>query len=267
MTEDRAADFKLLQETARDAAKLALSYSGRPIVQERKSDGSAVTEADKAVDALLMERLRKARPGYGWLSEESAEHTERLDARRVWILDPIDGTRAFIRGRDDWTVALALAEDGVPVLSVVINPVRDEIYEAQAGHGAFLNGRRIHTSSRIELAGARIALPEVGTKRWTPPKTLPHLEHVFANSSIYRLAQIASGDADIALAMKPKWEWDVAAGALLITEAGGSITGLAGLTLRFNSPEAKVQGFLAGSAKLHQMLVELWSSVPEKARM
>lgn len=263
MTDDRAADFNLLQETGREAAKLALSYSGRSIVQERKSDGSAVTEADKAVDALLMERLRTARPHYGWLSEESAEHTERLIARRVWVLDPIDGTRAFIQGRDDWTVALALVEDGVPVLAVVINPVRGEVYEAQAGKGAFLNGRRVLGSSRTELSGARIALPEVGSKRWTPPKALPHLKPVFANSSIYRLALIASDNADIALAVKPKWEWDVAAGALLVSEAGCSISDISGLPLKFNSPEAKVQGFLAGPPKLHQMLVELWSGVPE----
>ena len=144
-----------------------MSYRDRPIARERKPDGTVVTEADKAVDSLLAARLKDARPDYGWLSEESLENERRLSARRVWILDPIDGTRDFLHGGDGWTVALCLVEDGRPVLSAVVNPVRGEFYEARAGMGAFLNGVRISASGQQELAGARIAVSPTALAKGT----------------------------------------------------------------------------------------------------
>ena len=137
--------------------------------------------------------FKSARPGYGWLSEESAEHNDRLHARRVWIVDPIDGTRAFIQGRDDWVIALALIEDHVPVLAAVVNPVRGEVFEARAGAGAFLNGRRIHASEQGALAGARLAVSDLLLKpnRWRRP--WPPVTFVLANSIIYRMALVATG--------------------------------------------------------------------------
>jgi myo-inositol-1(or 4)-monophosphatase len=265
MNDDRVHDLNLLRETAQEAAKLALSFFGRSISRDRKFDGSPVTEADKAVDALLAERLRAARPDYGWLSEESAEHDERLAARRVWILDPIDGTRAFIKGRDDWTVALSLVEDGKPVLAVVVNPVRGELFEAQAGMGAFLNGEKITASQQSKLAGARIVVPEavLQNARWREP--WPPLTPVWANSIIYRLALVANASADASFALVPKWEWDVAAGALLVSEAGGVVSDAFGLPLEFNSIGAKVQGFLAAAPKLHQILTERLSGALQGA--
>jgi myo-inositol-1(or 4)-monophosphatase len=256
MKHDRLADFDLLRQTARDASQLSLSFFGRAIAKEQKPDGSAVTEADKAVDALLVSRLRDTRPDYGWLSEESAEHENRLNARRVWVLDPIDGTRAFIQGRDDWTIALALVEDGNPVLSVVINPVRDEIFEAQAGLGAYLNGKRIFVSRQSALEGARLVVTgsALSSRRWSDP--WPEVTSVWANSIIYRFALVASAQADACFALVPKWEWDVAAGALLVSEAGGVVSDRAGFPLKFNTQEAKVKGFLAAAPKLHQVLAE-----------
>jgi myo-inositol-1(or 4)-monophosphatase len=249
-------DFDLLRETAQEAAALALSYRSRPIVPERKADGSPVTEADKAIDSLLAERLKTARPDYGWLSEESLENVHRLSARRVWILDPIDGTRDFVQGGDGWTIALCLAEDGVPVLSVVVNPVRGEVFEARAGEGAFLNGRRIFPSGQRELAGARVAVSPwpIAKGTWRPP--WPGAAAIGVNSSIYRLALVASGRADVSFALNPKWEWDIAAGALLVSEAGGAITGKTGEPLTFNSAEAKVPGIVAAVPGLHRMILE-----------
>ena len=124
-----------------------------------------------AVDEMLAARLKEARPAYGWLSEESPEHTARLAASRVWVVDPIDGTRDFLRGGRDWTIALALVEDGAPVLSSVINPVHEEIFEAQAGKGAWLNGHRIHVSRQDRLAGARVAIGRAGFTKgaWRKP--------------------------------------------------------------------------------------------------
>jgi myo-inositol-1(or 4)-monophosphatase len=253
---DLALDFSLLRETAKEAASLALSYRNRTIASERKADGSIVTEADKAIDALLAERLKGARPDYGWLSEESLENERRLSARRVWILDPIDGTRDFFHGGDGWTVALCLAEDGVPVLSVTVNPVRGEFFEARAGMGAFLNGKRISVSGQQELTGARVAVsPWASAKHlWRAP--WPGAVPVGVTSSIYRLALVASDRVDAYFALNPKWEWDIAAGALLVSEAGGTITGKTGEPLTFNSAEAKVSGVVAATPGLHLRLIE-----------
>jgi myo-inositol-1(or 4)-monophosphatase len=253
---DLTHDFDLLRESAREAAALALSYRNRPIARERKADGSVVTEADKAVDRLLAARLKDARPDYGWLSEESLENERRLSARRVWIVDPIDGTSAFVEGGEDWTVALCLAEDGVPVLSAVVNPVRGEFFEARAGEGAFLNGERIFPSGQRELSGARVAVSPwpLAKGTWRPP--WPGAVAIGVNSSLYRLALIASGRADASFALNPKWEWDIAAGALLVSEAGGTVTGKTGVPLTFNSAEAKVAGIVAAAPALHGLLIE-----------
>jgi len=253
---DLAQDFDLLRETAREAASLALSFRNRPLTRERKADGTTVTEADLEVDRLLAARLGEARPAYGWLSEESAEHAARLAARRVWVLDPIDGTRDFLHGGDGWTVALCLVEDGSPVLSAVVNPVRGEFFEARAGAGAFLNGRRIFVSRQKELAGARIAVSATALAKGTWRAPWPGAAPVGVNSSIYRLALIASGRADASFALNPKWEWDIAAGALLVSEAGGAVTASSGAPLTFNSAEAKVAGFVAAAPELHRMLIE-----------
>jgi myo-inositol-1(or 4)-monophosphatase len=256
MTYDKSEDFDLLRDATQEAARIALSYWGRSIEQGRKEDGSVVTEADHAVDALLAERLRGARPDYGWLSEESAEHEGRVEARRVWIVDPIDGTRAFIQGRDDWTVSAALVEDGTPTLAAVVNPVREETFEARAGGGATLNGRRIRVSDHSSLENSKLLVPDsiLKNSRWRTP--WPAIKPVWANSILYRLALVACGEADACFATKPKWEWDVAAGALLASEAGGLVTDPGGAPLRFNSDGAKVRGFLASGPKLHQILLE-----------
>jgi len=265
MQNEYAQDFDLIRDAAQEAGKLALSYWGRPIEKQRKADGSEVTEADYAVDALLAERLKDARPAYGWLSEESAEHNERLRARRVWIVDPIDGTRAFIQGRDDWVIALALIDDHLPVLAAVVNPVRGETFVARAGAGTFLNGRKIHASEQSSLSGARLTLTDSLLKptRWRRP--WPPVTPVVANSIIYRMALVASGTADASFATKPKWEWDIAAGALLVSEAGGIVTDPCGFPLKFNSREAKVPGYVAAAPKLHHILAERMSDALDGA--
>jgi myo-inositol-1(or 4)-monophosphatase len=265
MQDNYSQDFDLIRDAAQEAGKLALSYWGRSIQKQRKADGSEVTEADHAVDELLAARLKGARPSYGWLSEESGEHNDRLHARRVWVVDPIDGTRAFIQDRNDWVIALALIEDHVPVLAAVVNPVRGEVFEARVGAGAFLNGRRLHASKQRALAGARLVVPEslLKSNRWRRP--WPPVRLVWANSIIYRMALVASGEADASFATKSKWEWDVAAGALLVSEAGGIVTDPCGFPLTFNSREAKVPGFLAAAPKLHHILAERMSDALDGA--
>lgn len=260
---DRSHDLELLRQTAKDAAACALAFFGRSLAVERKADGTVVTEADRAVDDLLSARLKAARPDYGWLSEESFERNAVHDAPKTFILDPIDGTRAFLEGRDDWTVALSLVEKGAPILAVVVNPLRSEVYEAQAGRGASLNGRKITASKRKALDGAQVAVSAVGTTGWSGRAVLSKLSPLFVHSSIYRLALVACGRADLSFALKPKWVWDVAPGALLVSEAEGIISDVMGKPLIFNSAEAKIQGFLAAGPNLHQMLAACLSAVSD----
>lgn len=147
-------------------------------------------------------------------------------------------------------------QDGIPVLAAVVNPVRGEFYEARAGMGAFLNGRRIFVSGQQELAGARITVPVKAFAKGNWPPPWPGAVPVRANASIYRLALIASGRADAYFALNPKWEWDIAPGALLVSEAGGAVTGKTGAPLTFNSAEAKVGSLAAAAPGLHRNLIE-----------
>jgi myo-inositol-1(or 4)-monophosphatase len=252
--DDRASDFLILREAAEEAARVALGYWGKKIRTTHKPDGTVVSEADLAVDAAISERLKAARPDYGWLSEESGEHERRLGRRRVWTVDPIDGTRAFLQKRDDWTVAAALIDDHAPVLAVVINPVRSEVFHAKRGEGAFLNGKRIAVNGGAKLEGARIIASNGVLKRPIWPEPWPRLTPAFANSLAYRLALVANGRIDAAFALTAKSEWDIAPGALLVAEAGGVAVSARGHPLRFNTPAAKVDGFLAAGADLLQIL-------------
>lgn len=248
-------DERLLADAVREAGALAFSYFDRGLKGRAKADNSPVSEADLAANELLYERLRLARPDYGWLSEESADDPARLDAERVWIVDPIDGTRAFLAHRSDWAVAVALVERGVPVLGAVFGPVDGELFLARAGHGTTLNGRRIAVADRERIDGARlIASPDQlrskpGREDWPP------VERVWVNAITYRLARIAAGDVHGTFALTGKAEWDLAAATLLVQEAGGRVTDAQGLPLRFNQPNPRINGLVAAGPKLHALLV------------
>jgi myo-inositol-1(or 4)-monophosphatase len=238
---------------------LALKMAGERFRQWRKSDGTPVTEADLAVDALLKEKLHGARPDYGWLSEETPDHEDRLARPRLWIADPIDGTRAFAAHGDEWCVAVALIEAGRPVLGAIYRPVRDEFYRAAAGHGAELNGRRLRLADDRALAGASV----IGNA--SALKTLAERAQINAARGAnvplaMRLAGVAGKVFDAALSTTPKHDWDLAAGDLLVHEAGGLMTGLDGQSLIYNRAEPRQQGYVAASSGLNRSLIALLSS-------
>ena len=257
-------DEVLLTNAVREAGALAMSFFGRGLKGTHKPDNTPVSEADLAVDRLLHERLTATRPSYGWLSEESADNPHRLDAARVWIVDPIDGTRAFLAGLAEWTIAAALVEDGEPVLGVVFNPATAELYTARRGSGAFLNGVRITVPRRGEIEGSRLIVTKGFFKHkvWSEP--WPPVDRVWVNSIAYRLALIAAGRADATLSLSAKSEWDLAAAALLVQEAGGKITDAAGAALSFNQPTPRIEGLVAASPALHDLLIERTKTVVAK---
>ncbi len=251
-----APDLSLLIEAAQEAGRIATRHAKGPIDPWEKPDGTGpVTEADLAVNAMLAESLRAARPGYGWLSEESEDGAARLGHDRVFIVDPIDGTRSFIEGSDTWAHALAVAEKGVVVAAVIYLPLRDKLYSAAAGQGAFLNGEPIRSAGRADLAGASIlaAKPNYAPEHWQGG-IVPEVKRAYRPSLAYRLSLVAEGRFDAMLTLRPSWEWDIAAGDLILREAGAQTSDRKAGPLIFNNPVPQVNGVVAANPALHLAL-------------
>jgi myo-inositol-1(or 4)-monophosphatase len=255
------ADYELLKKAVRDAGALALSFFRQEVTVNKKLDGSEVSEADLAVDARLRQELEGARPDYGWLSEETEDTARRLARSRVWMVDPIDGTNAFLRHIPEWTVSAALVEESEPVIGVVFNPARQEFFHAIKGHGAFLNGRPIHVSGQESLLGAHVIASGGLFKKkiWTEP--WPEVETAWVNSVAYRLALVACGRADATISLSTKAEWDLAAGAILVEEAGGLITDQRGDRMVYNRAVPRFPGLVAAPPGLHAAIVERTSRI------
>lgn len=222
-----------LAASVREAGALALSMFGTPLKQWTKGGSSPVSEADIAVDRLLHERLTAVDPAIAWLSEESADDPARLTARSVWIVDPIDGTRGYIAGMPDWTVSVALVENGRPIAACLFAPVTDEFFMALAGQGATRNGNAIHATAGAELADIRVAGPKNFLERVS--KIAPAFTTIpRVHSLALRLARVADGSIDAAIAGGNSHDWDLAAADLLVHEAGGALTPLGGGPLTYN---------------------------------
>lgn len=237
-------------DVAAEAGALALELFRGDFEIWEKTPGHKVCDADLAVDDLLRERLTALDPDAGFLSEESVDEATRLDARRLWVVDPIDGTRDFIRRREGWCVSVALVEDGVPVLGALDAPARGEHFRAAAGEGASLNGAPISVSDRTKYAGARLPIDQL-------PKALDFLVAVEKPNSIaLRVGMVASDRADIVASTRWGGEWDIAAAALVAMEAGATVTDAFGEPLCFNKPEAESFGLAVTPPALHAELLE-----------
>ncbi|MEQ1510372.1 MAG: 3'(2'),5'-bisphosphate nucleotidase CysQ [Sphingopyxis sp.] len=216
----------------------------------RKADESLVSEVDIETDRRLKAILGAVDPQAGWLSEESADHPDRLSRRRIWCVDPIDGTRDFLRGRAGWAVSIALVEAGQPVLGVLYAPARDECWVATRGQGAMLNGRAVQAGNRTSLPGARV-----------PATSLPKIDADLSmvdqpNSIALRMAMVAADRADLVATLRWGFEWDVAASALIVAEAGARVTDAFGAGLAFNTPRAQAFGVIACVPGIHDAVVE-----------
>lgn len=249
-------DYELLKTAVRQAGALANSYFKQEVQVHRKPDGSEVSEADLAVDAALKLDLTTRRKDYGWLSEESPDDRERLKHARVWMIDPIDGTSAFLRHNPEWTVSAGLVEHGVPVLGVVYNPARDEFFHAMRGRGAFLNDAPIHASRKDTLEGAKmIASGGLFKKKiWQEP--WPEVTAQWVNSVAYRLALIAAGRGDATISLTAKAEWDLAGAAVIVDEAGGVVTDHRGEPHPYNRETPRFPSLVASGKVLHPLLIE-----------
>lgn len=233
MTATHAEDLTLLIEAVEAAGELALSFVGRAPRMWTKAHDSPVTEVDIAVEALLEGRLRKARPDYGFLSEEREDDGSRLRSERTFVVDPIDGTRSFITGGTDWTIPIAVVEGGRPVAAALFAPRRGELYTAMAGGGAFRSGDPISVSARDSLDGATLAVSRRLLK-WSEDYERIRARNRFYASLAYRLARMADGRLDAVAIRANARDWDLAAADLLVHEAGGLLCDLNGHPPRYD---------------------------------
>lgn len=248
-------DLALLMEAALSAGEIARRHFRKDPEIWTKSDESPVTEADIAIDRVLRTDLLAARPDYGWLSEETEDDADRLRADRVFIVDPIDGTRAFIDGQESFAHSLAVVEAGRAVAGVVYLPMRNLLFAAARGHGTTLNGDPVRVSRQARPDGANVLVtrPNLDPKHW--PGGIPNVTRVYRPSLAYRMALVAEGRFDAMITFRRTWEWDVAAGAVLIEEGGGRVTDGKGAPLIFNSSDARLPGIMAAPAGLHEALL------------
>lgn len=254
------ADLALIEQAVRDAGEIARKFYRGSYRKWDKGHGQPVTECDLAVDKFLTERLRGARMDYGWLSEETEDNPERCRAEFVFVVDPIDGTVALLKGRPHFTICAAIVYEGRPVAGAVYNPISGELFSAAAGRGATLNGKRIRVSAQRELEGCRMLGPkstfESPEARIAPEVPWPPMHLETRNSVAYRLALVACGAFDAAVALSAKYDWDLAAADLIVQEAGGRATTHTGAILQYNARNPVQPSVVAAGPNLHPQIVE-----------
>lgn len=248
-----------LAAIVREAGALAESYRGSELKFWTKHGDSPVSEADIAVDKLLRERLTELMPDCGWLSEETEDDRTRLGSARLWVVDPIDGTRAYVNGRTDWSISVALVENGRPTAGAVYAPLEDGLYLAFAGQGATRDGVALAASRSESFEQARAAGPKPMLAELS--RTEPGIIQVpKVHSLALRLARVASGELDVAFASKSSHDWDVAAADIIVRESGGAFTTLAGEPAVYNRSEVRHAALIAAGPARHARVVALTRS-------
>lgn len=248
-------DLALLIDAARASADIARGFfKESPEVWEKEDGAGPVTEADLAVDTMLRSELRANRPDFGWLSEETEDDASRLSREHVFIVDPIDGTRAFIAGERTWSHSLAIARNGRVTAAAVYVPMLDRMYTAAEGTVSELNGAPIEASKQAVLQGATVlaAKPNLKDGHWTDGA--PPVSRHFRPSLAYRLSLVGHGRFDAMITLRDCWEWDIAAGELIVRQAGGTATDMRNKPLLFNNPRPMTFGCIAAGAELHPQI-------------
>jgi len=239
-----------LASITQEAGRIAAARCGTAYKSWEKVPGHPVCDIDLEVDAFLRRELSALDPDAGWLSEETRDDSDRIERPRLWVVDPIDGTRDYLRDRPGWCVSVALVEDRVPVLGALSAPVRGELWTAARGEGAWRNGSPLRVSRRAELSGARV-----------PADQLPGVDGDLVavakpNSIALRIALVAAGEADLLATLKWGFEWDIAAAALIAEEAGATVSGALGQPLAFNTASGEAFGVLVATPGIHAAAVE-----------
>ncbi|WEK45561.1 MAG: 3'(2'),5'-bisphosphate nucleotidase CysQ [Candidatus Andeanibacterium colombiense] len=246
-------DQQRLQQIVREAGQIAFGQwpgAGHALNSWEKTPGSPVCDADLAVDEFLKRELAALLPAAGWLSEETVDHPERLGKGLCWLVDPIDGTRDFIRGRPGWSVSVALVSEARPLIGMLVAPARGEEWFGIAGQGAWRNGERLQASRRREFPGARV-----------PADSLPREDQDLTmvdkpNSIALRIAMVGADEADLLATLRWGYEWDIAAATLIAREAGASVSDAFGAPLAYNKPDPRAFGLLVSAPAIHRAAIE-----------
>jgi myo-inositol-1(or 4)-monophosphatase len=250
-------DLDLLIEAAQQAGALALRLRAAGLKVSDKPGGSPLTEGDVAVDALLKAQLLGARPDYGWLSEETVDTPARLDRRRLFVVDPIDGTTAYVQGAPWFSISMAVVEDGRPVAGVVCAPALDQIYAAEAGGTPKLNGAPLQVSARADLEGCAM----ITDSRALAAAAWPAMAVSRRNSIALRLCMVASGEFDAMMSVSHLHEWDMAAGDLIAGLAGATVTDAAGDPIAYNRANPRGRGLICANPPLHSLILGALGSI------
>ena len=254
-------DFALLKYAVKAAGEIAMSYFDKSPKSHSKQDGSPVSEADLAVNEFLKEQLTHDRPDYGWLSEENDRNNNLLEKNKVWTIDPIDGTRAFLRKQSDWTISCALLIGNIPTYAAIYNPVKNEFYDAVLGHGARLNNQIINVSQRHEIARSNIIISKKACSLFHKKNRLENTNQKWASSVAYRMCLLSSGKADAVFVRSGAYDWDLAAAHLIVRESGGILTNFSGQHPTFNNDSLRHGNILASNEKIHNKLLKLCNGI------
>ena len=246
-------DSKRLEDIVTEAGRIAMAQwpgAGHALKTWEKTPGNPVCEADLAVDAFLKRELSALLPAAGWLSEETVDHADRLNRDLIWLVDPVDGTRDFIRGRSGWAVSVCLVSAGRPLLGMLSAPARGESWSAVAGQGSWRNGERLAASARQDFIGARV-----------PTDALPKEDRDLAvvdkpNSIALRAAMVAADEADLLATLRWGYEWDIGAAALIAREAGAAVSDAFGNALAYNKRDPRAFGLLISAPEIHGAAIE-----------
>ncbi len=248
-------------EAARAAAAIIRRYYKTDLEIELKGHDDPLTAADRESNACIHAIVTRAFPDDGWLSEETADSKARLAQRRVWIVDPLDGTKEFTQHIPEFCVCIALVEDGRPIVAVELNPAADRLYCAVRGHGTTVDGTPARVSTQDVVADAEVMASRSEDKRGEWDAFKPRCKVVLTGSVAFKLAELSAGHGDATFTLTPKNEWDICAGSLLVEEAGGRVTGLDGTPLVFNQPSPLRPGMVASNGLLHDGLLALIADV------
>ncbi|MBI2339796.1 MAG: 3'(2'),5'-bisphosphate nucleotidase CysQ [Deltaproteobacteria bacterium] len=250
-------EYAVAIEAAKKAGQVIAGYFGRQYTVTQKGQDQPVTDADREANRVIHETILSEFPDDGWLSEETKDDAIRLKKKRVWIVDPLDGTKEFIAKIQEFAVSIALVIEGAPVVGVLNNPMTGELYTGRRGEGAYLNRRRLRVSSTKELAGAVLlaSRSEIGRGEWH--KYTGKFMIRVSGGMACKMALVAGGEADGSFSLQPKNEWDFAAGVLLIEEAGGIVTDVAGQPFAFNKQNPRSPNIVHGNPFIHKKLIEL----------
>ncbi len=254
-------DHKLLRAATYEAGLLTLRFFGQNPRQWEKEPRHVVSEVDLAVDALLQERLLSARPDYAWLSEESPVRGNLAQAPRIWVVDPIDGTRAFLQKRPEYTVSVALVEKGRPIFAAVFNPRTDEFFEACSGQGSWMNGSRLAVGKARTLEGSRLLVSYREFQDLVRANEVKGCEVHSVSSIAYKMCLVAAGQGDLALSIFQKNDWDIAAAHLILEEAGGCASLADGRSLTYGEAERPHPSILAANPTLHRLVSRQYANI------